>query len=247
MRVDEASAKSRHDPTIGPVTALLADRPPVGPMERLDHDALVRVVDDELARPRRDYAPASRALFAIMDRVYGPDRDLEKFRVLEVVARVPYQAWESVAYVAMTHTSKRSDFARRVYDRARVARIEQDNEQWHLFILEELTRDRPRRWLRGRIIPQILAVGYYQLSWILFVLRPRWSYQLNADFEDHAAHEYAQFVVENPDLEHQEFSSGFAEDYGPFDSMADVFRQICADEAVHREESEIMQGQARFR
>jgi len=241
-------AEELSDPEIiGPVTRLLADRPPVGPMERLDHDQLVEVQQQELHSPRRRYALASKALFTIMDRVYGPTRHLEKFRVLELVARVPYQAWESVAYVAMTNTSKRSDFARRVYDRARVARIEQDNEQWHLLILEDLTSDQPRRWLRDRIIPQILAVSYYQLSWVLFVIRPKWSYQLNADFEDHAAHEYAAFVAENPDLERQPFRSGFEADYGTFDSLADVFRQICSDETVHRTESELMMGQARFR
>ncbi|MGA9275577.1 hypothetical protein [Ilumatobacter sp.] len=70
-----------------------------------------------------------------------------------------------------------------------VARFEQDNDQWHLLILEELTDDKRRHWLKGRMSPQVLAVLYYQLSWMMFVVRPRWSYRLNADFEDHAAHE----------------------------------------------------------
>ena len=135
----------------------------------------------QLDQPRRNYSLSARALFATLDGVYGRDRDPEKFRVIEVVARVPYQAWESVAYIAMTHTSKQPDFARRIYDRARVARFEQDNEQWHMLILEELTKDRRRAWLKGRIVPQVLAVIYYQLSWILFVLNPKWSYRLNAD------------------------------------------------------------------
>ena len=41
-----------------------------------------------------------------MDALYGTPRTLEKFRVLELVARVPYQAWENVAYVAVTHTAQ---------------------------------------------------------------------------------------------------------------------------------------------
>ncbi|MEQ8840254.1 MAG: alternative oxidase [Acidimicrobiales bacterium] len=230
----------------GPVAQMLRDRPPVGPMARLEHDELAAVQRDVLASPRRDYSVASRALFRVMDEVYGPERTLEKFRVLELVARVPYQAWESVAYVAMTHTSKRPGFARRVYDRARVARIEQDNEQWHLLILEELTKDEPRHWLRGRVIPQILAVVYYQLSWILFVVHPRSSYRLNADFEDHAAHEYAALVEETPRFEHEPFRSDFEADYGAFDNVADLFRQICHDEVLHREESETMMSRARY-
>ena len=69
----------------------------------------------------------TRVLFTIMDVVYGNARTLEKFRVLELVARVPYQAWENVAYVAMTHTSRAPGFARRVFDSVRTSRWEQDN------------------------------------------------------------------------------------------------------------------------
>lgn len=232
---------------VGPVGRVIADLEPFGPMERLDHDALVAEQRAQLTSPRRNYSLNSRALFAIMDVVYGKERDLEKFRVLEVVARVPYMAWESVAYVAMTHTSKRTDFARRVYDRVLVARFEQDNEQWHLLILEELTRDRRRTWLRGRIIPQLLAVIYYQVSWMMFVVRPKWSYRLNADFEDHAAHEYAHLVAEHPEWDEQRFASEFEQDYGTYDSLADVFRQIGYDEVVHRRESEAMMTRPRFR
>lgn len=229
------------------MTEAIGERPPFGPMKRLDHDELVAEQRHQLDTPRRNYSWSAKLLFATMDLVYGKDRTLEKFRVIEVVARVPYMAWESVAYIAMTHTSKRTDFARRVYDRALVARFEQDNEQWHLLILEELTKDRPRPWLRDRIIPQVLAVAYYQLSWIMFVLRPKWSYRLNADFEDHAAHEYAYLVDEHPEWEHEPFTSGFEGDYGSYDSLADMFRQIGYDEVVHREESESMMSQPRFR
>ena len=145
----------------------------------------------------------------------------------------------------MTHTSKRTDFARRVYDRALVARFEQDNEQWHLLILEELTNGRRRTWLKDRIIPQVLAVAYYQLSWMMFVVSPRWSYRLNADFEDHAAHEYAHLVEENPQWEDQAFVSEFEGDYGSYDNLADMFRQIGYDEVLHREESEVMMDRGR--
>ena len=67
-----------------------------------------------------------------------------------------------------------------------------DNEQWHLLILEELIANSGKR--ENRIyyfwIPQAIALVYYQISWLLFVLKPKWSYGLNADFEDHAEHEY---------------------------------------------------------
>lgn len=215
-------------------------------MERLSPEALRAVQQKHLHDDRRAYSFPSRLLFKIMDRVYGTERSLEKFRVLEVVARVPYQAWENVAYIAMTHMSNKPDFARRVYDRARAARVEQDNEQWHLLILEELTKDQRRTLIRGRLIPQLLAIGYYQLSWLLYVIRPKWSYALNADFEDHATHEYALLVDEHPEWDDVPFDSRFEADFGDYDTLADVFRQICHDEALHRDESEAMMQEPRF-
>lgn len=182
-----------------------------------------------------------------MDRLYGQERTLEKFRVLELVARVPYQAWENVAYVAVTHTASRPGFARRVFNRVRTSRLEQDNEQWHLLILEELTANEPRRsFVKSRLIPQILAFAYYQLSWLMFSISPAWSYRLNADFEDHAEHEYAQLVDEHPEWNDRPYESEFAADLGTYDSLADLFRQIGYDERLHRLESEARMTSPRF-
>jgi ubiquinol oxidase len=227
---------------------MLADRTPFGAIELLAHDELVAAQQESAEAPRRRYSLSARALFAIMDGLYGRARTLPKFRVLELVARVPYQAWENVAYVAVTHTASQPGFARRVFDTVRLARWEQDNEQWHLLILEELTAKNGRQpFIRYRVIPQILAFGYYQLSWALYVLRPAWSYRLNADFEDHAEHEYAHLVDEHPEWEEVPFKGMFTEDFGEFDSLADLFRQIGYDERLHKEESEARMGKARFR
>ena len=215
-------------------------------MERLDHDGLVAQQAVSLRTPRRKASLSARALFWTMDALYGEERTLEKFRVLELVARVPYQAWENVAYVAVTHTARQTGFARRVFDRVRTARFEQDNEQWHLLILEELTADQARPWLRTRIIPQVLAFAYYQLSWFMFAARPAWSYRLNADFEDHAEHEYARLVQEIPAWEHERYEGQFTADFGAFDSLADLFRQIGYDERLHKEESELLIERPRF-
>jgi ubiquinol oxidase len=234
-------------PAVGPISAAVVDRPPFGPMEHLPHDRLVAEQRTSAESPRRSYSLSARALFAVMDKLYGAPRTLEKFRVLELVARVPYQAWENVAYVAVTHTARQHGFARRVFDRVRTARWEQDNEQWHLLILEELSRDAPRSgFMRSRVIPQILAFVYYQLSWFMFVIRPAWSYRLNADFEDHAEHEYAFLVDEHPEWEGLPYDSEFASDFGEYDSLADLFRQIGYDERLHKQESEVRMGDPRF-
>lgn len=231
-----------------PVTEAIGDRPPFGAMARLDHDQLVAEQQATLAAPRRKASLSARALFAVMDALYGKERTLAKFRVLELVARVPYQAWENVAYVAMTHTAREPGFARRIFDKVRVSRFEQDNEQWHLLILEELVSREPERlgFIRHRIIPQILAFGYYQLSWFMYALRPSWSYRLNADFEDHAEHEYALLVQEHPEWETMPYDGSFSDDYGTYDSLADLFRQIGYDERLHKLESEARMKSSRF-
>ncbi len=222
----------------GPVAEAIGARAPFGPIEYLPHDDLVAAQAETLATPKRRYSFAARMLFHTMDALYGRDRSLEKFRVLELVARVPYQAWENVAYVAVTHTASQPGFARQVFDRVRTARLEQDNEQWHLLIMEELTAGQRRGLVRSRVIPQVLAFGYYQLSWFLYVVRPKWSYRLNADFEDHAEHEYALLVREHPEWEAMRYEGDFSEDFGAYDSLADLIRQIGYDERLHKIESE---------
>ena len=196
--------------------------------------------DRTLSTKRRPYGILSRVLFLGMDLVYGKKRTLSKFKVLEVIARVPYQAWEHVAYIAMTHNYSGRGFARRVYGFIRESRSQQDNEQWHLLILEELVERDGIKEHFGlyRIMPQVAAFGYYHVSWLLYVIDPRLSYRLNADFEDHAEHEYMEFVKENSErLEKQPFKSDFEDDYGKFSSRADLFRQIGIDERRHKLES----------
>ncbi len=208
-------------------------------MQRLAPPALREAEAQTCAAPRMSYGLLSRVLFLTMDLFYGRGRSLQKFKVLEIVARVPYQTWEHVAYIAITHTYTSPDFARRIHERVRENRVAQDNEQWHLFIIEELLQRRGIRqgffwyWL----VPQVIAFAYYHLSWLLYVIRPRYSYRMNAEFEDHAEHEYMAFVRDRPELDAAPWESVFAEDYGLFASLADLFRQIGYDERVHKQES----------
>src|ERR1700733_6308110 len=94
-----------------------------------------------------------------------------------------------------------------------------------------------RPFLRFRLLPWLMAVGYYQLAWLLYVCWPAASYRLNAAFEDHAEHEYMLFVTEHPDWEGQPYDGSFEDGYGHHGSLADLFRQIGHDERVHKLES----------
>jgi ubiquinol oxidase len=221
---------------------------PEGP-PKLTPEELRTEWEATLAQPRRRYSKAARALFVLLDVVYGRPRSLSKFKVLEVIARVPYQAWEHVAYVAVTHRYSRPTFARRIFERVSESRDQQDNEQWHLLILEDLVERSGKRenFLRYRLFPQVIAMTYYYLSWFLYVLQPAWSYRLNADFEDHAEHEYAEFVQENPAFDETAYDGPFVEEYGAYATVGDLFRQIGHDERVHKEESLVRMAEPRFR
>ena len=201
-----------------------------------------------LDAPRRRYGFLASLLFVSMDIFYGRRRSLSKFKVLEVIARVPYQSWEHVAYIAMTHTYTKPHFARRIFEFVKESRSQQDNEQWHLLILEDLVQRQKihESFFWHRLLPQFIAFFYYHVSWLLYVIRPVWSYLLNADFEDHAEHEYMEFVKQTPAFESQPFESDFEEDYGRFVSLADLFRRIGLDERLHKEESLARIAQARF-
>lgn len=184
-------------------------------------------------------APPAKALFLIMDVLYGKKASLGKFRVLEVVARVPYIAWEQTAYIAITHVHSTPKLARDIYSEVKTYRGQQDNEMFHLLILEELLQRRGDRqgMIRFRIAPQLLAWFYYYVSWLLYVIRPKWSHQLNANFEDHAEHEYMQYVADHPELEGEEWVSDFKVDYGDHNTVANLLRQIGLDERHHKNES----------
>jgi len=220
-----------------------------GATAQLDHAELLASHQQTLNTSRRRYSLSARALFFALRVVYGRARTLSKFKVLELVARVPYQAWEQVAYIAITHVHNRAGQASRIFDRVQESREQQDNEQWHLLILQDLIARSGKRESRVYYfwIPQVIALFYYQLSWLLFVLKPSWSYRLNADFEDHAEHEYMQFVAEHPEWETTRYDSPLTADYGSFESLADLFRQIGHDERVHKNDSLERMREARFR
>lgn len=211
-----------------------------GDPPKLTHDQLAVAHQQTLTTPRRRYSLAARLLFLTMDLVYGRTGTLSKYRVLEVVARVPYQTWESVTYKQITRRYDRVTLVRRLWMRVHEFRAQQDNEQWHLLLLDELVAAYGRREgrLRYALLPRLIALGYWHFCWLLYVLRPAWSHRLNADFEDHAEHEYAEFVEAHPELDRLEWSTAECAEYGAYASVGDLLRQVMHDERCHKQESE---------
>jgi hypothetical protein len=236
MSIITATIPTQRQATAEPAVTPRPDGPP-----KLTHQQLLEEQQRTLDTPRRRYGIGTRIMFVAMDLLYGRARTLSKFRVLEIVARVPYQTWENVSYRQITRRHRSAYDIRRLSDRVREFRAQQDNEQWHLMILSEIvgrTKGRENR-LWYDILPRLMAIGYWHFAWLLYVIRPAWSHRLNADFEDHAEHEYALLVKENPQWEHTPYTTEQCAEYGSFASLADVFRQIGHDERMHKQESEL--------
>lgn len=164
---------------------------------------------------------------------------MTKFAMLEFIARTPYQAWERMGYLALPRHRRQAGLARRIVDRIEETRSQQDNEQWHLLIVEDLAQRQgaKRSFMRHRVAPWMISFVNYHISWILFLVRPGLSYRLNAEFEDHAEHEYMSYVAEHPELELQPDPGTYASYYGYYGSVADLLRQIGHDEKMHKLES----------
>jgi ubiquinol oxidase len=209
---------------------ILAGPPKLGSAE-------LRIAQQQtLATPRMRYSVLARMMFKPVDVLYGKTGSFTKFAMLEIVARVPYQAWERMGYWAVQRRAGRSALARRVFDRIIEARADQDNEQFHLLIMQDLIQRQGIRqsWLRHQLMPWFIAFFYYHVSWLLFLVKPERSYWLNAEFEDHAEHEYMAFVAEHPELEDVPDPGTYAAEYGHYLSVADLFRQIAHDERMHK-------------
>jgi ubiquinol oxidase len=218
-----------------------------GPPELTDRE-LLAAQRETLDTPHMRYGLLAKMLFTPVDLLYGRQGSFTKFAVLEIIARVPYQAWERMGYWAVHRYAGQSAPARRVFEQIVGARADQDNEQWHLLILQDLIQRNGIRqnWLLHKAAPWLIAFFFYHVSWQLFLIKPAWSYRLNAEFEDHAEHEYMSFVAEHPELERMPDPGTYTHEYGRYRSLADLLRQIGHDERVHKNASIDNAGHARI-
>jgi len=192
-----------------------------------------------LARPRMQYGLKARLLFWGMDLLYGKPLTLRKAQVLEILARIPYQAWEIRQYLRLTRLYEDAAsvaWSRRVTSWTRAA---QDNEFWHLLVIDERMRQTGFRksWLWDRWLPRVAVCKYRLFSRLLCLFSIRSAFHLNAEFEDHAEHEYMQFVADHPELDEEPVDSAVVREQGQFATWGDVFRSIGLDEREHMNNS----------
>lgn len=174
------------------------------------------------------------------NRVYGQEPSYLKFRAVEVIARVPYHSWASATYTLLTAFYTHEDKAMQLSHIAQYARIAQDNETMHVVVISQLAHAEGKvSTLRQTLIPMIFAFFYFWASYFLYLMRPRWSLELNYLFEQHAFEQYDRFLqVHEEALKKKPMTSEFLAWYGRNPrNQYEFFRSIRNDELIHRNQS----------
>jgi len=198
-----------------------------------------------LRRPYRKASGFTKLLFWGMDVLHGKALTPQKVRLLELLARIPYQAWEIHHYHRLNRRYHCATDVQQGEDVIRWGRAAQDNEFWHLQTIMVYIRENHVKlhWFRDRVVAPVAAWKYNFISRVIAACSIKTGFKLNAGFEDHAEHEYMQFVKDHPELDqmpvHSDVVNGMG---GPYQSWGDVFRRIGLDEREHMNNSLIRCG-----
>lgn len=197
-----------------------------------------------LERQRCKYSPAAKFFFTVMDLVTGRGINLPKTLLIELLASIPYRAWELRMYSKLTLGYRNRQAVKKMLEIMAWSRAAQDNEYWHAqAIQEKMIEDGTKRpWYLFQPIPFFVVGGYILFTRSMALFNLRRAFLFNAEFEDHAEHIYAQFVQDNPQWETQPVTQKVVLDRMAFDTWADVFRRIGLDEREHRDASFIEAG-----
>jgi ubiquinol oxidase len=201
-----------------------------------------------LARPRYDYSSVTRAMVRGMDRMAGPETTVFKAKIVEILAPIPYRAWENREYGRLSRKYDDDALVREADAVMRWGREAQDTEYQHLRVIGAKLREGgeqgPRRL--SRPMPDLMAGSWALASRTLARASMRRAFLLNAEAEDHAEHYYAELVQAHPEWEEQPVTSDAVRGYGEFSCWADVFRRIGLDERDHRNASFAFAGRPEF-
>lgn len=197
-----------------------------------------------LSRPRYPYSLIARAFFAGMDVLAGKKITLPKAKLLEMLASIPYREWEKHQYARLTRRYRNLDWVREAWRVVSYGRRAQDNEYWHLLVLQEKMKEDGLRdpWYLAHPLPWLMTTTYVLLAKLLALTSLRRAFLFNAEFEDHAEHEYASFVEAHPEWEKQAVNNAVVATYCNAETWADVIRRIGLDERNHRNSSFVLAG-----
>lgn len=215
------------------------------------HEALVKELNDptlraEYARAYDHYKPGivARVLGYILvgsgNFVYGKNPSYEKFKAIEVIARIPYQSWEVATYTLLTGLYANEERAIELTKTSTFSREAQDNETMHVVVMSQIVkRLNCQGFFRHVLIPLLFALFYFWTIYLLYMLSRRSALELNYIFENHAYHQYQQFLTEHgARLRDTPVFSDFLVFYGRNPrSEYELFESIRNDELIHRNRS----------
>lgn len=215
------------------------------------HEALNKELNDptlraEYARAYDQYRPGFVARFlgyvlvGSGNLVYGKKPGYAKFKAIEVIARIPYQSWEVASYTLLTGLYSNEARAIELTKTSQFSREAQDNETMHVVVISQIVkRLRCEGFFRHVFIPLLFALFYFWTIYILYMLSRRSALELNYIFENHAYHQYSQFLLENGErLRDTGVYSDFLVYYGRNPrSEYELFESIRNDELIHRNRS----------
>ena len=169
---------------------------------------------------------------------YGAAPSYLKFRAIEVIARVPYQSWVSGAYTLLTLFYTDEKKAIDLADAKLFARHANDNETMHVVVISHIVNVEHKNIniFTHSIIPIIFSFFYFWVSYLLFLINRKWSYELNYLFEDHSYHQYNTFINRYEEkLKAKEVCSEFLNWYGRgCSNQYEFFLSVRNDELIHR-------------
>ena len=172
--------------------------------------------------------------------VYGREPSYLKFRAVEVIARVPYHSWASAAFTLMTMFYTSEERAMKLSKIKDYAILASDNETMHVVVISMLSkREKHAGIIRFTIIPMLFAFFYFWMSYVLYILKPRWSLETNYLFEQHAFDSYTRFLeLHSEELKQKTIDSEYLNWYGRHPrNQYEFFCSVRNDEIVHRNRS----------
>jgi hypothetical protein len=198
-----------------------------------------------LNRPRQNYTITAKGFFAVMDFVTGKKTTLAKTKMIEILASIPYRAWEIRQYGRLTFGYKNKQLVEHALKIMEWGREAQDNEYWHLRVINEKMKEEGLKepWYLCLPVRFIFVAFYIFFTRLMAVIHIRAAFHFNALFEDHAEHVYAGFVKDHPEWESQPVTDPLVQAGQGLSTWADVFRRIGLDERDHMNNSFIFCGQ----
>ena len=194
---------------------------------------------DTLTRPTYKYSLMAKIFFWGMNLVAGKKDDLPKAKLLEMLASIPYRAWEIRHYLKQTRKYRNIDKVNKSSEIIEWGRKAQDNEFTHLMVIHEKMKEDgiKDKWYLSPCVTYPVVMSYILASRFLAFCSQKRAFLFNAEFEDHAEHVYAKLVENTPQWETQPVTNPLVKKYADVEVWADVFRRISLDERDHMNHS----------